>query len=91
MPESREESKPIDDLVREMLVRLGEDPSREGLLKTPERVDRSLHYLTSGYREDPYEILEKAQFTEDFDEMVVVESAGVKKRVRRLAPYLGKY
>jgi GTP cyclohydrolase I len=91
MSDSPEKSKPIDDLIREMLVRLGEDPSREGLVKTPLRVDQSLHYLTSGYREDPYEILKKAQFREEFDEMIVVQDIDLFSLCEHhLLPFFGK-
>jgi GTP cyclohydrolase IA len=45
----------LQDLTREMLVRLGEDPERDGLRRTPERMERSMQYLTKGYREDPEE------------------------------------
>ena len=61
------------DLVREMLVRLGEDPSREGLLRTPERAQRAMEYLTKGYREDPEAMLKGALFTVSYDEMVIVK------------------
>src|SRR5262245_46773627 len=62
-----------EELLREVLVRLGEDPDREGLLRTPERVDRALQYLTKGYHEDPEELLKGALFTVDYDEMVIVK------------------
>ena len=46
-------SASFEDLVREMIVRLGEDPTREGLVRTPDRVHRAYEYLTKGYKEDP--------------------------------------
>ena len=52
----------LQDLMREMLVRLGEDPERDGLRDTPERMERSMQYLTKGYQEDPEEILLGAMF-----------------------------
>jgi GTP cyclohydrolase I len=55
--------------MREMLVRLGEDPERDGLLDTPERMERSMQYLTKGYQEDPKELLLGAMFDVAYDEM----------------------
>ncbi len=55
-----------------MLIALGEDPDREGLLKTPERVERAMRYLTKGYAEDPRVIIGDAMFTEDYSEMIIV-------------------
>jgi GTP cyclohydrolase I len=59
--------------VREILAALGEDPDREGLLKTPERVMRALRYFTKGYAEDPCAVIGDALFTEDYSEMIVVK------------------
>ena len=50
-------SASLEDLTRELLVRLGEDPNREGLVKTPERFAKAIQYLTKGYNEDPAEVL----------------------------------
>ncbi|MDP6354069.1 MAG: GTP cyclohydrolase I FolE [Planctomycetota bacterium] len=61
-------------LIVDLLSGMGEDPSREGLVDTPERVDKSLKYLTKGYAEDPVEVLNDALFTEDYNEMVVVKN-----------------
>jgi GTP cyclohydrolase I len=58
--------------VTKVLELLGEDPTREGLLKTPSRVAKSLRFLTEGYHQDPKEILNKALFSSSNDEMVVV-------------------
>jgi GTP cyclohydrolase I len=63
----------IAPLVEEMLRALGEEPGREGLQKTPERVERALHYLTSGYRTSVKEVLNGALFTVKYDEMVIVK------------------
>ncbi len=62
----------IEAAVRTILSELGEDPGREGLLQTPQRVARALEFLTEGYRLDPREILEKALFRSSNDEMVLV-------------------
>ena len=63
----------LQDLIREMLVRLGEDPERDGLQNTPERMERSMQYLTRGYQEDPEEVLQSAMFDVSYDEMVIVK------------------
>jgi GTP cyclohydrolase IA len=65
-------SESIADLVRKMLVQLGEDPNREGLRRTPERYEKALRFLTSGYRQDPEKLLNGAMFSVCYDEMVVV-------------------
>jgi GTP cyclohydrolase IA len=63
----------LEMLVRELLAGLGENPDREGLLKTPHRVARSLEFLTKGYAEDPKEVINGALFTEDYQEMIVLK------------------
>ncbi len=64
----------IRDLVEQLLRALGEDPSRQGLQKTPDRVEKALTFLTQGYRQDAEEILQKAIFDEQYDEMVIVKN-----------------
>ena len=59
--------------IREILVELGEDPEREGLVKTPERVDRSLRFLTRGYHQNLEEIVNGALFEAESDDMVIVK------------------
>src|SRR5262245_11536167 len=66
----------LPELVREIIVLLGEDPHREGLLKTPERVARSLKELTAGYDVDVDKLINRALFTEQYSEMVVVKDIG---------------
>src|ERR1700677_5415359 len=61
------------EMYREILSRLGEDPNRDGLLSTPVRVEKSLDFLTKGYDEDPTKILRGAMFDVDYDEMVIVK------------------
>ena len=63
----------VEDNVRQILTHIGEDPNREGLVKTPYRVARAYEYLTKGYDQDPKEEINKAMFTEDYQEMVLVK------------------
>lgn len=62
----------IENSVRDILKSLGEDPEREGLVKTPSRVERSLRFLTKGYDEDPRAVIGDAMFTEEYSEMIIV-------------------
>src|ERR1700730_15927448 len=62
----------IADLMKQILVKIGEDPSREGLIRTPERAEKALRFLTSGYQMDVQSIVNGALFTQKCDEMVVV-------------------
>ena len=62
----------IEKAVAEILRTLGEDPEREGLVKTPQRVARALEYLTKGYTEDPKTVINGALFVEDYSEMIVL-------------------
>jgi len=79
------------DLVHEMIARLGEDPSREGLRRTPERVQRALEYLTRGYNEDPEQLLNGALFTVNYDEMVIVKDIEMFSLCEHhLLPFFGK-
>ncbi len=61
-----------EEIYRELLRRVGEDPARDGLLKTPDRMSKSLAFLTRGYNQSPTEILRGALFDVDYDEMVIV-------------------
>lgn len=63
----------LEEIIRSLLIELGEDPGREGLVKTPKRVADAYHFLTSGYGMDPKEILNGAVFEEPYDEMVIVK------------------
>ena len=69
---SRREEESISDLMRKVLLKLGEDPSREGLVRTPDRAEKALSFLTSGYQTSVEEIVNGALFAEKCDEMVVV-------------------
>ena len=77
--------------MREMLVRLGEDPERDGLRRTPERMDRSLQFLTKGYQENPEETLRDAMFDVAYDEMVIVKDIEMFSLCEHhLLPFFGK-
>src|ERR1044071_7917237 len=81
----------FEDLVREMLVRLGEDPVREGLAATPERVHKAMKYLTKGYKEDPVALLKGALFDVTYDEMVIVKDIEMFSLcAHHLLPFFGK-
>ena len=84
-------SASFEDLVKEMLVRLGEDPQREGLLRTPERVKKAFEFLTRGHNEDPESMLKKALFTVTYDEMVIVKDVEVFSLCEHhMLPFFGK-
>ncbi len=79
------------ELMREILLRLGEDPDREGLLRTPERVQRTMEYLTKGYQEDAEVMLKSALFTVNYDEMVIVKDIEMFSLCEHhLLPFFGK-
>jgi GTP cyclohydrolase IA len=81
----------FEDLVREMIVRLGEDPEREGLVRTPDRVHRAYQHLVKGYKEDPEAMLKKALFSVDYDEMVIVKDVEMFSLCEHhMLPFFGK-
>ena len=74
-----------------ILVEIGEDPTREGLLKTPERVAKAMQYLTHGYNTDPSEILKSAMFAEDYNQMVLVKDIELYSLCEHhMLPFFGK-
>ena len=84
-------SASLPELARELLVRLGENPDREGLVRTPERVARAFRYLTKGYQEDPNEILKDALFSVEYDEMVIVKDIEMFSLCEHhMLPFFGK-
>jgi GTP cyclohydrolase I len=81
----------MQDLIRELLIQLGEDPSREGLVKTPGRVETALRFLTSGYRTDVDAVLNGALFDVDYSEMVIVRDIDFYSLCEHhLLPFFGK-
>ena len=83
--------KPIAPLVREILVKLGEDPAREGLANTPFRVDKALKFLTSGYAMDLHKIVNGALYDVKYDEMVIVKDIEFFSMCEHhMLPFFGK-
>ncbi len=81
----------IASVYVDIISELGENPNREGLLKTPERVAKSLQYLTHGYEIDPEQILKSALFEEEYSEMVIVKNIEVYSMCEHhMLPFFGK-
>ena len=81
----------MQDLIRQLLAQLGEDPSREGLVRTPQRVEKALRFLTSGYAANIDEVLNEALFTVDYSEMVIVKDIDFYSLCEHhLLPFFGK-
>ena len=86
-----EVTKNISDHYLDILQNIGENPAREGLIKTPERVAKALQYLTHGYDLDPADILKSAIFNEEYDEMVIVKDIEVYSMCEHhMLPFFGK-
>ena len=84
-------TKSLSSNYKEVIVNLGEDPSREGLLKTPERVAKAMQFLTQGYDQNPQEILKSAMFAEKYDEMVIVKDIEIYSLCEHhMLPFFGK-
>ncbi len=81
----------MKELIEQLLKEIGEDPGREGLERTPERVAEALRYLTSGYGKDVGEVLNGAIFVEEYDEMVIVKDIDLFSLCEHhLLPFIGK-
>jgi GTP cyclohydrolase I len=81
----------VEQCIEKILVYLGEDPKREGLVKTPQRVRKALEFMCSGYDEDPKEVIEKALFSSTNDEMVVVKNIEFYSQCEHhMLPIIGK-
>ena len=84
-------NRDMQELIRQLLAELGEDPTREGLLDTPKRVEKALKFLTSGYDANIGEVLNQALFTVDYNEMVIVKDIDFYSLCERhLLPFFGK-
>jgi len=84
-------SATYEELVREMIVRLGEDPDREGLARTPARVEKAMQFLVKGYKDDPEALLRGALYTVSYDEMVIVKDVEMFSLCEHhLLPFFGK-
>ena len=81
----------LDELIREVLIRIGEDPDREGLAETPRRLAKALTYLTRGYQLDPRRVLNNALYSVQYDEMVIVRDIDLFSMCEHhLLPFFGK-
>ena len=81
----------IQDAVRRILVEIGEDPEREGLVKTPERVGRAYTFLTKGYDEDPKTVINGALFIEEYSEMIIMRDLDFFSLCEHhMLPFFGK-
>ena len=90
-PGSVESQETVADLVRRMLQMIGEDPDRDGLLHTPERFEKALRFLTSGYQQDPEKLLNGAMFSVCYDQMVLVKDIEVYSLCEHhMLPFFGK-
>ncbi len=84
-------SDPIEGYVEGLLKELGEDPGRDGLLKTPGRVAKALRFFTQGYAQDPMEVLNGALFDVDYDEMVLVKDIDFYSMCEHhMVPFFGR-
>jgi GTP cyclohydrolase I len=81
----------MQELIRQLLAELGEDPTREGLINTPKRVEKALKFLTSGYDANIEDVLNGALFTVDYSEMVIVKDVDFYSLCEHhLLPFFGK-
>ena len=81
----------METLIRELLEELGEDPEREGLIRTPERMANALRFLTSGYQVDVNTVINEALFTVDYSEMVIVKDIDFYSLCEHhLLPFFGR-
>jgi GTP cyclohydrolase I len=90
-PGALEKPESVADIVRRMLLMIGEDPDRDGLRHTPERFEKALRFLTSGYQQDPEKLLNGAMFSVCYDQMVLVKDIEIYSLCEHhLLPFFGK-
>ncbi len=81
----------VQELIKELLIEIGEDPSREGLLKTPERVAKSFVFLTKGYRTDPKDLINDAVFESEANNMIIARDIEVYSLCEHhMLPFYGR-
>lgn len=86
-----ESAESIAESMRKILLRIGEDPEREGLKKTPERFENAFRFMTSGYAQDPEKVLNGAKFSVCYDEIIVVKDIEIYSLCEHhLLPFFGK-
>ncbi len=91
VPFDTEKTAQIAEHYKKIIELLGEDPSREGLLKTPERVSKAMQFLMQGYEQNPEEIIQSAMFTENYRQMVIVKDIDFYSMCEHhLLPFFGK-
>ncbi len=91
VPLDQNKTENIATHYHEIIKLLGENPEREGLLKTPERVSKAMQFLMNGYEQDPEEILRSAMFTEDYRQMVIVKDIDFYSMCEHhMLPFFGK-
>ena len=88
---NKEKTTKLAEKYRVILEDLGEDPNREGLLKTPERVAKAMQFFMQGYEQDPEKIISSAMFTEDYRQMVIVKDIEIYSMCEHhMLPFFGK-
>jgi GTP cyclohydrolase I len=88
---NEENIKELSSIYYRVLKLIGEDPDREGLKKTPERVAKALHFLTMGYSHNPCEIINSAKFREDYKQMVLIKDIDIYSMCEHhMLPFFGK-
>lgn len=86
-----EKTEQLIEIYKKAIEVLGEDPARDGLIKTPERIAKAMQFLTKGYQDNPDEILKSALFEEDYSEMVIVKDIELYSQCEHhLLPFFGK-